>query len=269
MNIKIPTRTVSGTASGSRYINLSGTWQAHTSTSSGTTTVTASATYSSPAVQTYQDSQMNVGAGRWNTYIRAVEIKYITYGGFTVSSYGISGGYIYLNVADGCSDEEGELYIEYYTSYPTATASGTRTGLTSATYSSGTRPDSVSVSGNTWTATWSTTSFSNAGKSVSCRLSLKYSTTTTDYWYANDSYYLGSSSYDYSSFSLSSGTRPTLSGSNGYVYANWTTYSQPSGTTVTCAGYANYTYPTTYTYANVYFNGTRVNYVYFNGTRYP
>ena len=208
MNLQIPTRTVSGTANGSRYINLSGTWQAHTSTSTSTTTSSVSV----PASNRW-------GGDSWGTTL---------------------------------SPPTGSTY----------TSASITSSLPSGVTGSATVQSNGSVSVRVSATGVLVTAFT-----LSVRLGV--STTTTDYWYANDSYWLGSSSYDYSSFSLVSGTRPTLSGSNGYVYANWTTYSQPSGTTVTCAGYANYTYPTTYTYANVYFNGTRVNYVYFNGTRYP
>lgn len=220
MNIQIPTRTVSGTASSSRYINLSGTWQAHTTTSSVTATDTASGS-ASISEMTYIPQSGRTTVTIW------LDFNLDTINGRPhITSISPS--------SDGWSGSFGAV-------------SGSRAACNLV--KSGPPSGSVSV---TASATGTRT------------------TTTTDYWYANDTYYLGSSSYDYSSFSLSSGTRPTtLSGSNGYVYAHWVRTTQPSGTTVTCSGYANYTYPTTNTYANVYFNGTRVNYVYFNGTRYP
>lgn len=220
MNIQIPTRTVPDTASGSRRVNLSGTWQAHTSSSTITTTDTASGS-ASVSEMDYDPRTKKTRVSIWldfnlDTITGKPQITSIS-----PSSEGWSGSF--------------------------GTVSGSRAACNLV--KSGPPSGSVSV---TASATGTRT------------------TTTTDYWYANDTYYLGSSSYDYSSFSLSSGTRPTtLSGSNGYVYAHWERTTQPSGTTVTCSGYANYTYPTTHTYANVYFNGTRVNYVYFNGTRYP
>lgn len=219
MNIKIPTRTVSDTASGSRYINLSGTWQAHTSSSTITTTDTASGS-ASVSEMSYSPITRQTRVTIWldfdlDTITGNPQITSISPSseGWSGSMGAISGSEVAFNLVKS-GPPLSSVSI-------TARATGTRT------------------------------------------------TTITDYWYANDTYYLGSSSYDYSSFSFVSGTRPTLRGSNGYVYAHWERTTQPSGTTVTCAGYVNYTYPTTYTYANVYFNGTRVNYVYFNGTRYP
>lgn len=220
MNIKVPTRVVSDTASSSQRVNLSGTWQAHTSSSTITTTDTASGS-ASVSEMTYdprtKKTRVSISLDfNLDTITGRPQITSISPSsdGWSGSVGTISGSQVTFNLVKSGAPS-GSVSI-------TARATGTRT------------------------------------------------TTVTDYWYANDTYYLGNSSYDYSSFSLFSGTRPTtLRGSNGYVYAHWERTTRPSGTTVTCAGYVNYTYPTTRTYANVYFNGTRVNYVYFNGTRYP
>lgn len=94
---------------------------------------------------------------------------------------------------------------------------------------------------------------------------------TSTYWDASTSYTLTNSGANITSVSFVTGTQPTLSYSGRTVTANWSTSTAPTGTvagaTVTIYYTAPYSY--SYTYADVYFNGTRVDYIYLDGTRWP
>lgn len=76
------------------------------------------------------------------------------------------------------------------------------------------------------------------------------------------------------SFTFVSGTRPdsvsqgTDSNGNTIVTFTWTK-GLSNGERVSAVYSFHTRNPVTYKYANVYFNGTLVNYIYFNGTRYP
>lgn len=76
------------------------------------------------------------------------------------------------------------------------------------------------------------------------------------------------------SYTFVSGTRPnsvtsgTDSNGNTTLTFTWTT-GLSNGERVSAVYSFHTRNPVTYRYANVYFNGTLVNYIYFNGTRYP
>lgn len=146
------------------------------------------------------------------------------------------------------------------------------TNVTGVTFSTGTRPSTLTYSGNTITAYWETTS--DPGTStVSCIARVSYDwtdTTSTSYWTATDSYTLSKTGATITNATYVTGTQPSdVNYSGKTITLSWYSSTEPPGTVAGTTMRLTYSAPYSDTYANVYFNGTRVNYVYFNGTRYP
>lgn len=155
--------------------------------------------------------------------------------------------------------------------YPYSSSHDT-TNVTGVTFSSGTRPSTLTYSGNTITAYWETTS--DPGTStVSCTARVSYDwtdTISTSYWTATDSYTLSNTGATIANATYVTGTQPSdVEYSGRTITLSWYSSSKPSGNVAGTTMRLTYSAPYSSTYANVYFNGTRVNYVYFNGTRYP
>lgn len=146
------------------------------------------------------------------------------------------------------------------------------TTVTHVSYVSGTVPNKLDYSGNTITAYWETTS--DPGTStVSCTARVSYDwtdTTSTSYWTATDSYTLSDTGATITNATYVTGTQPSdVNYSGRTITLSWYSSTEPSGNVAGTTMRLTYSAPYSSTYANVYFNGTRVNYVYFNGTRYP
>lgn len=155
--------------------------------------------------------------------------------------------------------------------YPYSSSHDT-TNVTGVTFSAGIRPSTLTYSGNTIIAYWETTSAPGIS-TVSCTARVSYDwtdTISTSYWTATDSYTLSNTGATITHATYVTGTQPSdVNYSGRTITLSWYSSTEPSGNVAGTTMRLTYSAPYSSTYANVYFNGTRVNYVYFNGTRYP
>lgn len=312
MNIKVPTRTVtsSGTGSYQRTVSLSGRWQEHTNSSTipvtGATSlqnITGTWGYNGSGTSANQFEVVAFPGTTPSMTIRPWTWRYtITANHYVKSATVADRGNLPSNVNARCQVSKNtiELIISggrgvtatptdveiHYTTY----TEDMWQAIGSITFDPG--YDNVEITNLIITDTGGASTvrtnfvgnrvfmdfkaYTEKTGSVTGQVRITYNydtTTTTSYWTASDSYSVNWSQGNatVTSASFVSGTRPTFSYSGDTVYANWTTYSEPSSTYATASVTVIFDapYTDTHTYANVYFNGTRVNYVYFNGTRYP
>lgn len=306
MNIQVPTRTVSGTGNYTQTAVLQGRWQEHTSSStkSGTKNITMSGTWGAPTFSgTSNVWQLDIdvpASPTWSgTNVKSWTSDDMEYGhlGYistaTLTDRGTvpSGASIYINIdPDRLSlsvtiSARHTIHVEPTTitlsvttrSSCTWTASDTWTidvseenaYIASVSYVSGAPRATLSYSSNIVTARWSTSSYRSGTVSNVVRVTYNYPVTTSR-WTATDSYTLSDTGATITNATYVTGTQPSdVNYSGRTITLSWYSSSKPSGNVVGTTMILSYSAPYSSTYANVYFNGTRVNYVYFNGTRYP
>ncbi len=306
MNIKVPTRVVSGTGNYTQTTVLQGRWQEHTSsgTKSGTKNITMSGTWGTPTFSgTSNVWQLDIdvpASPTWSgTTVKSWTSDDMEYGhlGYistaTLTDRGTvpSGASIRINIdPDRLSlsvtifarqtirVEPTTITLSVTTrSSCTWTASDTWTidvseenaYIASVSYVSGAPRAALSHSRNIVTARWSSSSYRSGTVSNIVKVTYNYPVTTL-YWAATDSYTLSDTGATITKATYVTGTQPSdVSYRGRTITLSWYSSTEPSGTVAGATMILSYSAPYSNTYANVYFNGTRVNYVYFNGTRYP
>lgn len=308
MNIQVPTRTVSGTGSYNRTAVLQGRWQKHTNSSAipvtGATSlqdITGTWEYSGGGTSSNQFEVVAFPGTTPSMTIRPWTWRYtITANHYVKSATVADRGNLPSNVNARCQVSKNtiELIISgarAVTAAPTNIevryTTNTRdmwqaigaitfdpgydnveiTNVTiTKTGTTGVQPE-ASFIGNAIFMGWQSSTERTGSVTGQVRITYNYdTTTTTSYWTATDSYTLSDTGATITHATYVTGTQPSdVNYSGRTITLSWYSSTEPSGNVAGTTMRLTYSAPYSSTYANVYFNGTRVNYVYFNGTRYP
>lgn len=308
MNIKVPTRVVSGTGNYTQTAVLQGRWQEHTSSSTipvkGATSlqnITGTWEYIGSGTSANQFEGVAFPGTTPSMTIRPWTWSYtITADNYVKSATVADRGNLPSNVNARCQVSKNTIEL-IITGARGVTAAPTNVEVRYTTYTkdmwraidtitfdpgydnveitnvtvtdtgtTGVQP-SASFIGNAITMGW--LSYTERTGSVTGQVRITYNydtTTTTSYWTATDSYTLSDTGATITKATYVTGTQPSdVSYRGRTITLSWYSSTEPSGTVAGATMILSYSAPYSNTYANVYFNGTRVNYVYFNGTRYP
>lgn len=309
MNIQVPTRVVSGTGSYNRDVVLRGRWQEHTSSSTipvtGATSIqniTGTWGYNGSGTSANLFEGVAFPGTTPSMTIRPWAWYYtITADNYVKSATVADRGNLPSNVNARCQVSKNTIEL-IISGARGVTAAPTNIAVKYTTYTRdmwqaiGTIAfdpgyDNVEITNVTVTDTgtigavraetnfvgngvfMSWRSYTERTGSVTGQVRITYNydtTTTTSYWTATDSYTLNDTGATITNATYVTGTQPSdVEYSGRTITLSWYSSSKPSGNVAGTTMRLTYSAPYSSTYANVYFNGTRVNYVYFNGTRYP
>lgn len=308
MNIQVPTRTVSGTGSYNRNVVLQGRWQEHTNSSTipvtGATSIqniTGTWEYSGSGTSANQFEVVAFPGTTPSMTIRPWTWRYtITANNYVKSATVADRGNLPSNVNARCQVSKNTIEL-IISGARAVTASPTNIEVRYTTYTKDMWQavgaitfdpgyDNVEITDVTITKTGTTDvqpnasfignaifmgwqSYTERTGSVTGQVRITYNydtTTTTSYWTATDSYTLNDTGATITNATYVTGTQPSdVNYSGRTITLSWYSSAEPSGNVAGTTMRLTYSAPYSSTYANVYFNGTRVNYVYFNGTRYP